>query len=135
MVFYLTNQKNNLKTKINVSPINKNTVQTLPTKELKYFFDLKPNAVATFSADFLPQKITTKYNNDRLNDTQNYSIDKDSHTFRIITLGDSYTYGLYINTKDNWTEILERKLNKNRLCKNINKFEVINLGHRYCIYL
>jgi len=33
-----------------------------------------------------------------------------------------------VDTKDNWTELLEEALNKPQLCKNIKKFEVINLG-------
>ena len=55
-------------------------------------------------------------------------IKKNKDTFRIITLGDSFTFGMYINTKDNWTELLEDKLNSDMGCKNISMFEVINLG-------
>jgi len=43
-------------------------------------------------------------------------------------LGDSNTFGLYVDTKDNWPERLEDLLNTKIKCNNINKFEVINLG-------
>ena len=67
MVFFLNNQKNNFKAKINVSPINKNTVQQYKTKKLKYFYDLKPNFTASSSATFIKQTVINKYNNDGLN--------------------------------------------------------------------
>ena len=54
-----------------------------------------------------PNKGTYTINNDSLNERFNYSENKDKNTFRIITLGASYTYGLYVDTKNNWTEILE----------------------------
>lgn len=63
-----------------------------------------------------------------MNERFNYSIEKPKGTYRIITLGDSFTYGLNVNTEDNWTERLENVLNTDLKCKNIDKFEIINLG-------
>ena len=46
-----------------------------------------------------------------------------------MTLGDSFTFGVYVNTEDNWTELLEDKLNSiKNICPNTDHFEVINLG-------
>ena len=113
---------------ISITPINKSDIQQTETDDLKYFFDLEPNQISTWSASFLKKPITTVYNHDGLNDTKNYSIEKEPGTFRILTLGDSYTFGHFVNTKNNWTEILENKLNEKPICRNIKNFEVINLG-------
>jgi len=61
-----------------------------------------------------------------LNETKNYSIEKPLNTIRIVVLGDSFTYGLYVNTSDSYPKQLEYLLkNKSKCDKN---FEVINLG-------
>ena len=115
-----------------MTPIDKNTVEQIQTDNLKYFYDLKPNEAVTWSSSFVKKPVTNVYNNDGLNSTKNYTIGKLPGTYRIIALGDSYTYGHWVATKDNWVELLENKLNEKPLCKNINKFEVINFGvHGY----
>jgi lysophospholipase L1-like esterase len=45
-----------------------------------------------------------------------------------VTIGDSFTFGIYVDTKENYPERLEDILNDNSLCKTSKKFEVINLG-------
>lgn len=47
---------------------------------------------------------------------------------RIINLGDSFTCDQYVNTGENYSEILEDMLNMSLKCTNISKFEVLNLG-------
>lgn len=126
--YQLHNKKNILGAKTSISPLDKSTIQQNETDGLKYFYDFLPNQIATYSATFLKNPITVTFNNDGLNDVNNYSVNKDPSVFRIITLGDSYTFGHFVNTKDNWTEVLENKLNEKQICKNISKFEVINLG-------
>jgi len=70
--------------------------------------------------------ITT--NTDSLNERFDYSIEKNPDVFRIVAIGDSFTYGQYVNTEDNYPERLEDMLNDNSLCKASMTFEVINLG-------
>ncbi len=41
-----------------------------------------------------------------------YSLDKPNNTFRIIVLGDSYTFGLGVELNDSYPKILEKLLNK-----------------------
>jgi lysophospholipase L1-like esterase len=77
-------------------------------------------------------KTTAKYavNHDGLNDRYNYNTLKPDGVIRIMTLGDSFTFGHYVDTADNWTERLEDLLNNQLHCKDTKKFEVINLGMR-----
>ena len=58
----------------------------------------------------------------------NFPIKKTEKTYRIITLGDSFTYGQYVKTQENWTEKLEDLLNSSLSNCDYDKFEVINLG-------
>jgi len=110
-----------------INPIEKRDIMSSPSGELKYYYEPKPN---TQRKEDLPGfNATYTINNDSLNDRYSYSSDKKLNSFRIIALGDSFTFGLYVNTKDNWTELLEDKLNT-VICGGINKFEVINLGVR-----
>jgi len=122
-IYYKKNQK------VSVSPINKNDIKTETlTESLKYYYELEPNRISSDSAYFLKKPFTNKFNDDGLNDLTNYSVEKPEKTFRIIALGDSFTYGDHVKTQDNWTELLENKLNSAERCKKIDKFEVINFG-------
>lgn len=115
---------------IAVDPIKKAEIVEESKGDYKYFFEPVPNSSdpATLQKD---RKIKAKYtiNSDALNERYDYLPEKQKGNFRIITLGASFTQGLYVDTKDNWTEILENKLNK-LSCKNFRKIEVINLGYR-----
>src|SRR3989344_7968954 len=64
----------------------------------------------------------------KISKTKNKKFEKDLKNFRIITLGDSFTFGQYINTNQNYSEILEDNLNNNLHCREIKHFDVINLG-------
>lgn len=101
-----------------------------PEGDLKYFYEPAPKSI---SGSALPAWLsyTPRYtiNAETLNDRFDYTPVKPDDVYRIITLGDSFTYGLFVNTPDNWTEVLEDTLNKNFLCPQYKKFEVINLGY------
>lgn len=114
--------------RISIAPIEKNTIHISPTDKLKYFFEPKPNMVITepyYKQVGLSTPPVYTINHDTLHDRFDYPEKKDKKTFRIITLGDSFTYGLYVNTKDNWTEVLETLLSS---CSSDMHFEVINLA-------
>jgi lysophospholipase L1-like esterase len=95
--------------------------------EFRYYSLLKPNTVVEEQPNWLPYKAVSTYNNDGLNDRFDYQVKKPVDTFRIIALGDSFTYGEYVNTADSWPEQLEELLKNSPVCKS-KKFEVINLG-------
>ncbi len=97
------------------------------TGELKYFYEPKPNSVRTDSVDWLSYQTTYHLNNEGFNSSKDYSIEKAANTYRIITLGDSHTYGIYVDPSKNYPSQLENLLNSNS-CKNGLRFEIINLG-------
>jgi len=57
---------------------------------------------------------------------------KPPKTYRIITLGDSHTFGHFVSTEQNYPEKLEAKLSamnsSGNFCRNKDNVEVINLG-------
>lgn len=92
---------------------------------LKYFYEHKPN-IKRLEPEY--RNIQT-INSDSLNERYEYPINKPGNTIRIITLGDSFTYGAHVNTENNWPEKLEDMLKAySQLCSVSMSFEVINLG-------
>ncbi len=111
----------------NVVIINKSSTVPSNDESLKYYWSYSANHDEEDYQPWLGYNVTYHINNDGLNDLKDYSIEKSQDTYRIITLGDSFTFGHYVNTKENWTEQLEIMLNNVSDCKYKN-FEVINLG-------
>lgn len=98
------------------------------SSELAYYFEPEANTVDSDYPDWLGFTARYTHNTDGLNEKFDYSVEKLPRTFRIITIGASYVYGLYVNTADNFSELLEDELNNRVSCPSHNKFEVINLG-------
>lgn len=109
-----------------VIPLDTRAILGTQSGTLKFFFE--PSPLTTVSSELPVPWITYEYkthiNADSLNEIRDYAVEKPAGVQRIITLGDSFTYGLFVNTEDNWTERLERQLNAD--CG--HAFEVINLG-------
>lgn len=99
-----------------------------PLPTLENFYEPPTNTTVTIPNVDFPGLGTSTYsfNSDSLHELRDYSIKKASSTFRIITLGDSFTFGLYLNTKDNYTEQLESTLNSQ--CTAYENYEVLNLA-------
>lgn len=108
-----------------VYPIEAKDYNFPPSTSLKYFYEPKPNSQRTDSREWLPYKRTYKFNNEGFRSFADFDINKPQNVFRIITLGDSHTFGAYVDILENYPSRLETTLNKNCLNK---KFEVINLG-------
>lgn len=112
-----------------VAKIDETKVVKNLDKELKYYWEYQPNEVVSDNPLWLKTPVTYSINSDGLNDLQNYEVEKPIHTYRIITLGDSFTFGHFVNTAENWTENLEKMLSNQSIEKcNIEKIEVLNLG-------
>lgn len=113
---------------ISINPIKKDSlIFSSDGKQLEYFFEPKPNTIE-HPADWLPFKASYSINSDALNERFEYLTNKPKDVYRIVTLGDSFTFGENVDTKDNWPEKLEDLLNIKLRCDNYHKFEVINLG-------
>ena len=122
---------------MNVSPIQRDSVVFPEDSELKYFYEPKPSTIETDSPEWLGYTATYTINSDALNERFEYPSEKPTNTFRIVTIGDSFTFGLYVDTEDNYPEKLEDALNEMQ-CNNYDKFEVINSGRpghgiEYCV--
>ncbi len=111
-----------------VNTINASDITRNRSHDLKYFYEPKADSTQVGEASWLPYKVKYTINSDTLNERFDYSVNKPTTTYRIITLGDSFTFGQYINTPENYPETLENLLNNSLECKKIDKFEVINLG-------
>jgi len=124
------NQSKVLGETVSMNPINKDELIFSEEGNLKYFYERKPNSIDSKKQEWLPNNYDYEItiNAESLNERFDYSSDKPQDVFRIITIGDSFTYGKYVNTKENYPERLEDLLNKELKCQNIKRFEVINLG-------
>lgn len=105
-----------------------NVLSLKENQDLPYFYENIPNTKKLSSATGFTAKSIQNINADGLNERYDYSLSKPQGVFRIITLGDSFTEGVFVETKDNYPERLEDILNKKLECNNISKFEVINLA-------
>lgn len=125
LVFYFLKYK---QPKPFIIPQNKNNYIISKIADINTFNEPKPKKVITSVASWVSNPGQNTINNDTLNERYDYSVIKPKNTYRIIALGDSFTYGLFIDTQYNYPEQLEDFLNEKLLCGNIEKFEVINLG-------
>ena len=130
LLIYIDWKKNtpSVKGEYKIVPIDTDSVTGSTESNLKYYYEPVADTLLTKVNEWVPYKAEYSINKASLNERFNYTLDKPEDTYRIITLGDSYTFGLYINTKDNWTELLEDKLNERNICNKYRKYEVINLG-------
>lgn len=124
--------KGNVKGIQYVTHLDKNTLVFDPNSTLKYFYEPKPNTVIHDKPEWLEYETQYTINSDSLNSLKNYPIGKNSDTFRIVAIGDSFTFGAHVNTSESYPSILEKLLNEKLRCPIYKKFEVINLGmHGY----
>lgn len=116
------------KTSVSLRPLSDAMLRRSSSGQFDYFYEPKPNTKETIKRDWLTHSPTYHINSDSLNERFEYDKDKDEGVFRIVTLGDSFTFGAYVDTEANWTELLEDRLNTNHTCPAVGKYEVINLG-------
>jgi hypothetical protein len=113
---------------VSLSVIDAKHIVKPQNANFKYFYEPKQNSTEIVDMKWLNDKPKYTINSDALNEPTDYQIEKEKGTFRIITLGDSFTFGENVSTENNWTELLETKLNNAHQCSNVKKYEVINLG-------
>ncbi len=113
---------------LNINPLTSEIIHLSPNERLRNYYTLPSGTTKEERVAWLSQPVSYSFNKDRLHDRYDYTPDKPANTYRIITLGDSFVYGMWVNTSQNFSELLEDKLQSAPLCKNNLKFEVINLG-------
>jgi hypothetical protein len=99
-----------------------------PQSNLKYYYEPVASTSETDRTSWLQEPVRWTYNADTLNSEKDYSVTTPPKTFRIITLGDSHTFGDHVNTTDAWPHKLEELLNSDTICPKYEKYEVLNLG-------
>lgn len=113
-----------------VAPLRKEYLIFPPDSPLKYYYEPKPNITEEEQPEWLSYKARYTINSDTFNERYDYPVAKPKDVYRILALGDSFTFGHFVNTRDNWTEQLEDMLNARQPCGSEIKYEVINLGER-----
>ena len=76
-----------------------------------------PNSECTFKGT------QVKINSQGLRDYE-YKLEKQENVFRIVTLGDSYTFGWGVELNESYPKLIESSLNEN----SDKKYEIINFG-------
>ncbi len=119
--------------RVKISNLDLNTKnESISSSEssLQYFYEPTRNFIDTNNGQVKGVDIDLKiiFNEDTLNESINYSLNKPDDVFRIIILGDSSTSGVFVSTSKNYSEQLENLLNSEKICSKYSKIEVINLG-------
>jgi hypothetical protein len=112
----------------NIVPLPKGQFQSFGAADYPSYYEPKPDTDVTAQPSFLAEPVTYTINAEGFNDRYDYDTVKPEGTYRIMTLGDSFVYGQNVNTKDNWTELLEDSLRGRRLCPYYKIYEVLNLA-------
>jgi lysophospholipase L1-like esterase len=88
-------------------------------------YELKPNLSINWYGEIykVEEPIVIKINSNGFRDRE-YLVKETNNTFRIISLGDSFTFGFGIQLNETYSKVLEKKLNSN----SSKKFEVLNFG-------
>ncbi len=110
-----------------MAPIQKEYIFFPEAGELKHYYESTASAIMVVQNEGLKQDVTYTLNEQGLNERFDYAFEKPSGTYRVLTLGDSFTFGDNVNTQDNWPEQLEDRLNASS-CSSKLHFEAINLG-------
>lgn len=113
---------------VSVNPIVRYEIVSSPSGKLEGFYEPQIGDIKrdlSFLGEDYNYSVIYHINNDRLNQLNDYQVEKSKGVFRIITLGASFTYGANVNTKDNYPMQLQEMLDKS--CGE-KKFEVLNLG-------
>jgi len=113
-----------------IIPIKKEFIRFPLDTTLHYYYELQPNSQKEddFSYMRLSGSVIHTINADGLNEGKEYAVKAPPRTFRIISLGDSFTEGAFVETDKNYSQVLENMLNTQLRCRDIDQYEVINLG-------
>jgi hypothetical protein len=125
-------RKNNVVVTPSLSFMSQNKLVFRPIDNLKYFYEPTAHTKVKIDLHFLGddynRSITYIYNSDTLHQNKDTSVQKNAKTFRILTLGDSFTFGSNLNTDHTYPSQLQQLLNTRLQCQKYTTFEVLNLA-------
>ena len=110
-----------------ITRLNKDYFLKIPTERYPHFYELIPNVILKSDVSFVPSEISNTINSDGIHSAKNYAVTAPSDTFRIATIGDSFTFGQFVATDQNYSSRLEQMINTSR-CLTNRKTEIINFG-------
>lgn len=115
---------------ISVDPLGGFVVEPTLIKGLPGFYEPIPNTNISSDLSWMGNEykysITYTINSVGFNQIQDFPTEKDKNVFRIMTIGDSFTFGANVNTKDSYPSQLQNIIEKQ--CKTNKKIEVLNIG-------
>lgn len=111
-----------------VATLNKEQYTLGVSSVFPHYYEPEPDVTLNDHPDWLGYNVSYSINSDTLNERTDYPLEKQAGVYRIVMLGDSFTYGLLVNTYENYTELLEDTLLDGQQCVPYTGFEVINLG-------
>lgn len=123
IVFRFTQNKPVSVNVLGISQIEPGLIQELPN-----FYEPIPNSRLITDLSWMGSEykysILYSINSSGFNQKNDLKLKKEKNIFRIATIGDSFTFGVNVNTEENYPSQLQNLLTTR--CK--QKFEVINLG-------
>lgn len=125
-IFDMLRNRNHLQSDY-VAELKKEHYAVAPTFRFHHFYEPVPNEFVLDNPSWLGHRVTYTINSDSLNAQRDYDPMKPDGVFRIVLLGDSFTFGLFVNTFENYAEALEDILNDS-VCSERGFVEVLNLG-------
>jgi len=105
-----------------ISPVERTSFAHNPDSTYEYFYE--PVAGSTFKA----YGAETIINSDTLNDVTTHPHQKGDEEFRIIALGDSFTFGYGVRQHETFPSVLRGMLSDPSFARCSKRIEVLNLG-------
>lgn len=100
-------------------------VRLMHKPDEKLGYRLVPNYEMTHQTSEFSTPI--RINSEGLRDHE-YPAEKDPNVFRILVLGDSFTFGVGVNIEDTYPKVLETEFNRRSTDAKHKRFEVVNAG-------
>ena len=113
-----------LQVRNNPNTITEEQVRPVAVEGMAHFFEPVENTTISPPGPWEEGGVIYTINGDTLNERFDYEPENPKGAQRIITLGDSFTYGYGISTENNYPEVMEKLFAKN--CR--RETEAINLG-------
>lgn len=109
-----------------VIPIDRTKILFPLADTVKHYYTYKPHETLMYEIPWFSETVTNRTNNDGLVDRFNYPVPKNPGVFRIIALGDSFTQGVMVETRQSYPEVLEDLFHRNEYETPV--IEVLNFG-------